>query len=118
MSTTGAESDLGGKIQELERALTDARQQQAATGDILRAISGSQVDVQQVFDMIIATAVKLCSARQGAVYLFDGELVHLGAHRNYPPEVLDVLRQMYPRPPQPDQVSGRAILSRAISIPT
>ena len=41
----------------------------------------TQTDVHQVFDTIIANAVKLCGARQGAVYLYDGKLVHLGAHR-------------------------------------
>jgi len=50
----------------------------------------------------------------GAVYRFDGELLHLAAHHNYAPEVLEVLRRTHPRPPQSDQASGRAILSRAI----
>jgi len=114
-STSGLAHDLACKVQELERELTEARQQHAATGEILRVISATQTDVQQVFDTIIANAVKLCSAHQGAVYLYDGELVHLGAHRNYAPEIIEILRRMYPRRPQQDQVSGRAILNRAIA---
>jgi GAF domain-containing protein len=110
-SSAGQESDPSCKVQELERELAEGRQQQTATSEILRIISKTQADVQQVFGTIIASAVNLCGARQGAVYLYDGKLVHLGAHHNYPPEALKLLQQMYPRPPQPDQVSGRAILS-------
>jgi GAF domain-containing protein/anti-sigma regulatory factor (Ser/Thr protein kinase) len=113
--TPGVERDLSAKVQELERELTEARQQQAATAEILRAISRSQTDVQRVFDTIITSAVELCEALQGAVYLYDGKLVHFGAHRNYSPETIEVLERMYPRPPLPDQVSGRAILNRAIA---
>ena len=115
VSTTGVESDLSWKLQQLERELSEAREQQAATSEILRVISMTQTDVQQVFDTIIANAVKLCGARQGAVYLYDGKLVHLAAHRNYAPEIIEILRRMYPRPPQPDQISGRAILTGAVA---
>ncbi len=97
------------------RDLTEALDQQTATSEILRVISGSQTDVQPVFDTIVASAVRLCNARMGAVHRFDGELVHIVAHHNFPPEAVEVLRGMYPRPPQPDQASGRAILTRAVA---
>ncbi|MFZ0149058.1 MAG: GAF domain-containing protein, partial [Xanthobacteraceae bacterium] len=67
-----------------------------------------------MFDTIVASAVRLCGARMGAVFRFDGELVHLVAHHNYSPEVLAVLNRTHPRPPQSDQASGRAILTRTI----
>ena len=105
-------------FQELEARnaeLTESLEQQTATSEILRVISSSPTDVQPVFDTIVASAVRLCSARMGAAYRFDGQSMHLVAHHNYPPEVLEVLRQMHPRPPQPDQASGRAILTRAVA---
>jgi transcriptional regulator with GAF, ATPase, and Fis domain len=101
-------------FQELEvrnRDLTETLEQQTATGQILRVISSSPTDIQPVFDTIVANAVTLCGARMGAAYRFDGELLHLVAHHNYPPRVLEVLQQMHPRPPQRDQASGRAILT-------
>jgi signal transduction histidine kinase/CheY-like chemotaxis protein len=103
------------ELETRNRDLSEALEQQTATGEILRVISSSPTDVQPVFDTIVANAVRLCGARMGAIDRFDGELVHLAAHHNYPPEVLEVLRHMYPRPPQPDQASGRAILSRAVA---
>ncbi len=50
-----------------------------------------------------------------ALHRFDGELIHIVAHHNFPPEAVAVLAQMYPRPPQSDQASGRAILTREVA---
>src|SRR5262249_43715732 len=73
-----------------------------------------QTDVQPVFDTIAERAVRLCGAQIGAVWRFDGELVHLAAHHNFTPEALEVVRRGYPRPPSRARVSGRAILSKAV----
>ena len=102
------------EVARLTRELHELLEQRVASSEILRIISGSPTDVQQVFDTIVASAVRLCGARMGAVYRFDGGLVHLVAHYAYSPEVLEVLHRTYPRAPGSDQASGRAILSRAI----
>ncbi len=49
------------------------------------------------------------------MFRFDGELVHLGARHDYAAEGLGVLQRLYPRPPQADQVTGRAILTRTVA---
>ena len=103
------------EVIQLARELAEAREQQAATSEILRVIRSSPNSAQPVFDTIAANAVRLCGARMGAVHLFDGKLVDIVAFHNFPPEVVEVLRRMYPRPPQIDQASGRAILSRAVA---
>jgi signal transduction histidine kinase/CheY-like chemotaxis protein len=103
---------------QLEERNADLRlslDQQTATSEILRVISSSPTDVTPTFETIVASAVRLCNARRGAVYRFDGELVHFVTHYNYSPEVLDILRRMYPRPARSDQASGRAILTRAVA---
>jgi two-component system, NtrC family, sensor kinase len=64
---------------ELEKKLAEALEQQAATSEILRIIRSSPGNIQPVFDTIAANAVRLCSARMGAVHLFDGKLVHIVA---------------------------------------
>src|SRR5262245_5087837 len=49
----------------------EALEQQMATSDILRVISSSPTDVQPVFDAIVASSVRLCAAKFGAVFRFD-----------------------------------------------
>jgi len=51
----------------------------------------------------------------GAVHLFDGKLVDIVAFHNFPPDAVKVLQSMYPRPPRPDQASGRAILTGQVA---
>src|SRR5262249_53808620 len=108
-------SGLERKVELRTRELSEALEQQTASSDILRVISGSPTDVQPVFDSIVASAVRLCGGRMGAVFAFDGELVKLVAHHNYAPEVLEALNRTHPRPPQPDQAPGPAIITRAVA---
>ena len=102
------------ELQARNRDLTEALEQQTATSDILRVISSSPTDVQPVFDAIAQSAVRLCGARIGAVFRFDGELLHLAAHHNYTPDILELLQRLYPMRPSREQLSGRAILAKAV----
>ena len=79
-------------FQELElrnHALSEALEQQTATSEILRVISGSPTDVQPVFDTIVRSAVRLCDARFALVLRLEGEIVQIVAHHNYPSEALE-----------------------------
>src|SRR5260370_27411413 len=77
---------LFSELQEKNRALiaahaqvSEALEQQTATSEILRVISHSPTDVQPVFDVIVERAVRLCGARFGRVYRYDGRLIHMVA---------------------------------------
>src|SRR5262245_5590077 len=111
VSTANLKEQLDQRTRELEEAL----EQQAASAEILKVINHPGFDLQTVFDTIVVNAVRLCDAHIGAVHRFDGKLIHIVAHHNFPPEAVEVLRKMYPRPPQPDQASGRAILTRKVA---
>jgi len=109
-------ADLQEQLNRLTGERDEAQEQQAATAEVLKVISRSTFDLQTVFKTIITNAVRLCRAHMGAVHLFDGKLVDIVAFHNFPPEAMKVLRSMYPRPPQPDQASGRAILTGKLVI--
>jgi len=64
---------------DLHQELTEAREQQAATSEILRVISSSPTDVQPVFDVIVQRAVHLCGARFGRVYRYRPHTAHVAA---------------------------------------
>ena len=110
-TTQVSSADLQKPLDQRTHELDEALEQQTATAEILKVISRSTFDLQTVFDTIVVNAVRLCHAHMGAVHRFDGEQIHIVAHHNFPPEGVEVLQRMYPRPPQPDQASGRAILT-------
>src|SRR5215471_1459976 len=110
---SGTASEI--ELEEFIRERDEAQQQQAATAEVLKVISHSTFDLRTVFKTIIANAVRLCHAHMGAVHLFDGKLVDIVAFHNFPPEAVKVLQGMYPRPPQRDQASGRAILTGEVA---
>jgi GAF domain-containing protein/CheY-like chemotaxis protein len=103
------------ELQAKNADLTEALEQQTATSEILRVISSSPTDVQPVFVTIARSAVQLSGARTGALYQFDGDVLHLVAHHDQPPEALAALQRAYPMRPTRAQVSGRAILTRAVA---
>jgi GAF domain-containing protein len=102
------------KVARLARELSEAREQQAATSEILRAISAAPTDVQAVFDTIVRKAVALCGSLFANVFRFDGELLHWAASYNVDPGYLGFLKATYPMRPDVSQVSGRVILGKSV----
>src|SRR5438093_4306140 len=104
----------GSRVRAFETRLAEALDQQAATSEILRVISSSRTDVQPVFNAIVESAVRLCDARYGAVFSFDGDVLHLAAHYNFSETWLENVGKQYPMRPTRSHISGRAILSGSV----
>src|SRR6516162_8240672 len=68
--------------QQRTRELTESLEQQTATSEVLKVISGSPGDLQSVFDAMLENAVRICDAKFGIIYRWDGELLHLLAAHN------------------------------------
>src|SRR5262245_58643609 len=98
----------------LKRELEEAREQQAATAEILRVIRTSPSDVQPVFEIIVRNAVSLCGGLFANVFRFDGELLHYVASHNVGPSYADMIRIKYPMRPDRSQVSGRVVLAKSV----
>jgi len=108
-------ANLEQKVEARTRELSEALEQQTATGEILRVISSSPTNVQPVFDAIVRSAVRLSGGVYGGVHRFDGELVHLSAHYNWSPEALREAERVYPAPVRSvDTVVTKAILNGRI----
>jgi signal transduction histidine kinase len=103
------------ELQESNRQVTEALEQQTVTSEILRVISRSPTDVQPTFEAIAASATQLCDAANSTVVRFDGQLMHLAALHNVVPERLAALREVFPQPPSRGSLTGRAILTGAVT---
>jgi two-component system, NtrC family, sensor kinase len=93
------------RIQELTKELLEAREQQAATSEILRVISSSPTDPQRVFAEIARSAARLCDAHDAVIRQVDGEVFRLVAHHGPIPTTPVV-------PLRRGALSGRAALER------
>src|SRR6516165_3133969 len=94
---------------QLSRELDEAREQQAATTDVLRIVSASSGEVKPVFDAILNKAVRICDAKFANLSLYDGEAFRAAAFHNVSPEYAEArLRQ----PWRPHPRSGGAKIVR------
>src|SRR5262249_48802505 len=98
-------ADLQEQVTFLARELAEAREQQAATADILRAISGSPTDLERVFAVVAASATRLCGASDATIHQVDGAVLRQVAHHGpIPiPGTLPMTRGV---------LAGRAVLDR------
>ena len=78
--------------------LKEAREQQAATAEILKVIASSPDDVQPVFQAIVATADRLIGGFSTGVYRFVGGICHLEAFTPVNPAADEMMRARFPRP--------------------
>jgi GAF domain-containing protein len=99
---------LFNELQTRNRELTEALEQQTATGEILKVISGSPTDVQPVFATIVESALRLCDGLYSGVYRLEGDVVQLVAHNHVEAEAAELLRgSRFP-------LSRQSLVARAI----
>jgi len=94
--------------------LTESLEQQTATSEVLRVISGSPTNVQPVFDSIAESAVRLCGGQFSFMVRFDGKAMDFASSFGLSIEGLDAFRRLLPQPASEGTASGRAILNRAV----
>src|SRR5262249_21288601 len=96
---------------ELDIELAEAREQQAATAQILAAISSSPTDAQRIFVHIAASAAHLCRASNAAILKVDHNHLQLVAHHGS--IRIDAIGQGR-IPLARGVVTGRAVIERRI----
>jgi len=100
------------ELQTKNADLTEALEQQTATSEILRVISGSPTDVQPVFDTIAQNARRLCEAGSAQVVTYDGDLMRLQSLASTNAEQTEALRSVFPMAPHMGSAAGRAVMTR------
>jgi GAF domain-containing protein/CheY-like chemotaxis protein/two-component sensor histidine kinase len=98
----------------LTRELNEALEQQAASAEVLRVISSSAGDLQPVFQAILANATRICGAKFGTLYLYDGDAFHATAFHNAPPAFIEH-RKRAPLRPGPDTSLGQAAKTKQVA---
>jgi hypothetical protein len=76
------------EVARLTRELKEAREQQTATAEVLRAISSSPGELDSVFKEMLEKATQICGASFGTLLLFEGNAFRRVAAHNASPEYL------------------------------
>jgi two-component system, NtrC family, sensor kinase len=93
--------------------LTESLEQQTATSEVLKVISSSPGELEPVFATVLEKAVRICDAKFGNIYRWDGEGLHLLASHNTPPALVEARRQTPARPGTNDPI-GRMITTKTV----
>src|SRR5262249_4967742 len=95
--------------------LSEALEQQTATSEVLRVISISPGELEPVFNVMLENAVKLCGAKFGNMFLYDGKLFHSAAFYNAPQALLEFLQQRGPFRPPPGTSLDSVMQTKAVT---
>ena len=101
------------ELQSRNHDLTEALEQQTATGEVLRVIASSPTELQPVLDTLLANAVQLSGAKQGHIRQLDREILRYVGHYNESLELIDALNQL-PQRPRPEGMSSRALNEKKV----
>ena len=106
-------SSIGGDqlVDELRHGLAEAREQQAATAEILAAISSSRTNPSSVFTSIVVSAARLCAASDASVWELVADHLRLVAHHG---AIASIPVGQGALPLTRGRVVGRTILDREL----
>jgi signal transduction histidine kinase len=111
-------ADLEKKVDDRTRELSESLEQQTATADVLRVISSSPGDLKPVFEAMLENAVRICDAKFGNIYRWDGSLLHLMAAHGTPPAFVEERKHAPHDPSRPSDLIKAILETRAaVQIP-
>jgi two-component system, NtrC family, sensor kinase len=93
--------------------LTEALEQQTATSEVLQVISSSPGDLEPVFVTMLDNAARICDAKFGNIYRWDGEAFGLVATHNTPPAFAES-RKRAPVRPEPKSIFSRLVATKTV----
>ena len=96
--------------QQRTRELGELLEQQTATAEVLQVISTSPGELEPVFQAMLENATRICEAKFGVLYRFDGEAFHFAAEVGAPVEYAEFNRQRGAFQPVPGGQLDRVML--------
>jgi signal transduction histidine kinase len=83
---------LFGELEQRNRDLNEALEQQTATAEVLRVIANSPTDVLPVLESVLRSAARLCDASVGVIWQIDGDVMRSVVAHGFPPDAIGMER--------------------------
>ncbi len=104
------------ELRQRTQDLTESLEQQTATSEVLKVISSSPGDLAPVFDAMLENACRICAAKFGTLFRYDGELFHPVARSGAPAALVEFQKELGPfRPPESSNLLGHLLREKTIS---
>jgi signal transduction histidine kinase len=101
-------------VAQLTRELNEAREQQVATSEVLRVIASSPVELDSVFDPILANATRLCAAKFGIMFFYEEGAFRVAALHQVTPALAEFQRRRGAFQPPPGGPLDRLLRTRGV----
>ena len=95
--------------------LRESLQQQTATAEVLGVISSSPGELEPVFRTMLQNAIRVCDAKFGILFRYDGELSYPVAWVDTPPALAEFQRRRGPFRPEPGTLLARVLQTRQLA---
>jgi signal transduction histidine kinase/putative methionine-R-sulfoxide reductase with GAF domain len=95
--------------------LSESLEQQTATSEVLRVISSSPGELLPVFQTMLANAARICEAKFGMLFRFDGEKYEFASGIGTPPPLAELVRRRGPFVPEPNTHLYRVMCTKQVS---
>jgi two-component system, NtrC family, sensor kinase len=107
-------ANLQEQFERQARELEEAREERAAIAEVLRVISASPGELEPVFQAMLENATRICGAKFGILFRYEGGLFHPAASHDVPPAYDDFLHRQGPFEPKSGQLMGRLCQSKSV----
>jgi len=94
--------------------LRESLEQQTATADVLKVISSSPGELESVFRAMLENATRVCGAKFGILFRYEGGLFHPAAMLDVPPAFAEFLTRQGAFASKPGQFFGRLCESKTV----
>src|SRR5262245_55291842 len=102
------------EVQARTRELSEALEQQTATSDVLGVISSSPGELDTVFSAMLSNALRICEAKFGNLFLYEGGAFREVSNVNTPPG-FQAFVQQGPITPNPGTGLARIVSTKQVT---
>jgi GAF domain-containing protein/CheY-like chemotaxis protein len=95
--------------------LRESLQQQTATADVLEVISTSPGELEPVFQAMLENATRICEAKFGTLFRYDGKNFHRAAGVGTPAALVEFQKQRGPFRPESAGVIARVLRTKQVA---